>query len=83
MIAESLASAGAVVASGYKRVAGVQLTINHLKAAPIGTEIFVSAKPVHAGKRMHVMHAFFHFSFSSRLKDTKIPSLTYWIFKIY
>mgnify|MGYP000704020325 CR=1 FL=1 len=76
MIAESLASAGAAVASGYRRVAGVQLTINHLKAAPIGTQIFVSAKPVHAGKRLHVMHAlFFHFFFSSRLKDTKIPFL--------
>ena len=54
MIAESLASAGAAVASGYRRVAGVQLTINHLKAAPIGTQIFVSAKPGHAGKRLHV-----------------------------
>eukprot|EP00250_Pteridium_aquilinum_P006948 c16766_g1_i1 orf=160-732(-) len=54
LIGEALASTGAFLASGHRRVAGVQLTINHLKAAPIGTEVFASAKPVHVGRRLHV-----------------------------
>ncbi|KAI5070218.1 hypothetical protein GOP47_0014561 [Adiantum capillus-veneris] len=54
LIAESLASLGAHVASGFQRVAGVQLSINHLRAAPVGTEVFVSAKPAQLGKRVQV-----------------------------
>ncbi|KAH7295278.1 hypothetical protein KP509_27G041000 [Ceratopteris richardii] len=54
LIAETLASTGAVIASGFQRVAGVQLTINHVKAAPIGTEVVASAKPMHLGQRTHV-----------------------------
>ncbi|MCO5563118.1 hypothetical protein L7F22_016754 [Adiantum nelumboides] len=54
LIAEALASSGAFFASGHHRVAGVQLTINHVKAAPIGTEVLASAKPVHVGQRTQV-----------------------------
>ncbi|KAI5078509.1 hypothetical protein GOP47_0006180 [Adiantum capillus-veneris] len=54
LIAEALASSGAFFASGHQRVAGVQLTINHVKAASIGTEVLASAKPVHVGQRTQV-----------------------------
>ncbi|MCO5603115.1 hypothetical protein L7F22_057261 [Adiantum nelumboides] len=54
LIAESLASLGVLIASGFQRIAGVQLSINHLRAVPIGTEVFVSAKPSQLGKRLQV-----------------------------
>lgn len=70
MIAESLASLAAHVASGFQRVAGIELNINHLRAAPVGTEVFVSAKPVHAGKKLHVWDVTF-----SKVDDAT-PSVT-------
>eukprot|EP00249_Psilotum_nudum_P018060 c26620_g3_i3 orf=414-863(+) len=54
LIAQSLAGIGANVASGSERVAGVELNINHLRAAPVGMEVFASAKPVYVGKKVHV-----------------------------
>ncbi|XP_062203613.1 1,4-dihydroxy-2-naphthoyl-CoA thioesterase 1-like [Phragmites australis] len=54
LVAEGLASMGAHMASGYSRVAGVHLSINHFRSAAVGDVVLVRAAPVHVGRSTQV-----------------------------
>jgi uncharacterized protein (TIGR00369 family) len=53
-LAESLGSLGAIIASGFQQVAGVEVSTSHLQPAPVGMEIEVKATPIHIGRRLQV-----------------------------
>ncbi|KAL0926773.1 hypothetical protein M5K25_003023 [Dendrobium thyrsiflorum] len=54
LISEGLASIGAHVASGFRRIAGIHLSVDHLRSAAVGDLVFARAAPVHRGRTIQV-----------------------------
>jgi 1,4-dihydroxy-2-naphthoyl-CoA hydrolase len=66
LVAEGLASMGAHMASDYRRVAGVSLSINHFRSAAVGDVVLARAAPVYVGRSTQVRwQALSHYHSSS------------------
>ncbi|KAF8762688.1 hypothetical protein HU200_009217 [Digitaria exilis] len=54
LMAEVMASIGGYVASGYRRIAGVQLSVNHVGPARLGDVVQATATPIQLGRKIQV-----------------------------
>jgi len=57
LMAETTASIGCYIASGYRRLAGVQLSINHVGPACLGDLVQARATPIQLGHKSPGTHS--------------------------